>query len=56
MKQLNRNQILGIAFLVIGITAGHLFDSSFIGVPAGVLAAVGVSLILKWMPFKKPQV
>ena len=55
MKKLNQNQILGIGIILIGITASLLNESEslLIGVPSGVAAAVGVGLILKWIPFKK---
>ncbi|WP_156879239.1 hypothetical protein [Salinimicrobium xinjiangense] len=55
MKKLNQNQTIGIGIIVVVITASLLIDSEslLIGVPSGLAAAVGVGLILKWIPFKK---
>ena len=55
MKRLNKNQILGIVIILIGITASILNESGsfLIGIPSGGAAAVGVALILKWIPLKK---
>jgi|25_taG_2_1085351.scaffolds.fasta_scaffold04826_3 hypothetical protein len=55
MTKLNQNQILGVGIILIGITASLLNESEslLIGVPSGVAAAVGVALIIKWIPFKK---
>ena len=55
MKKLNQNQIIGIGIMVLVITASLLIESEslLIGVPSGLAAAVGVGLILKWIPFKK---
>lgn len=57
MKSLNRNQIIGIAILLIVIAISLLFESEsiLIGMPSGALAAVGVGFILKWIPFRKQK-
>ena len=55
MKKLNQNQLIGIGIILVVITASLLIESEslLIGVPSGLAAAVGVGLILKWIPFKK---
>lgn len=55
MANLNKNQIIGIAVVLLGVTASLLNESEnlLIGVPSGLAAAVGVGLILKWVPFRK---
>ena len=55
MKKLNQNQIIGIGIILLVIIASLLIESEslLIGVPSGLAAAVGVGLILKWIPFKK---
>ena len=53
MKRLNQNQIIGIGILLIGISASYFFNSTLMGVISGALAAVGVGLIFKWIPFHR---
>ncbi len=55
MAAFNRYQITGIGFIIAVITVSYLFESKslLIGVTSGIAAAVGVGLILKWIPFKK---
>jgi len=50
---MNTTQIIGIVIVVIGITTSFLVDNVIIGVALGVLSAVGIGLIFKWIPFRK---
>lgn len=50
MKKLNSSQVKGIAILVFGIIAGLLLENSFFQFVSGVLSAVGLSYILKFLP------
>ncbi len=53
MKKLNKYQIIGLGVLLIGITTPFLFKISAIKTISGVISAIGIGLILKWIPFKK---
>lgn len=50
---MNKNQIIGIGLILIGIASYFLLENDFIHVIGGVLCGIGVGLILKWIPFKK---
>ncbi|MDN3619816.1 MULTISPECIES: hypothetical protein [Polaribacter] len=50
---MNKSQIKGIAVLIFAIIAYLLLDNSFMKTASGFLCAVGLGLILKWIPFKK---
>jgi len=52
MIKLNNSQIKGIAILIFAIIASFLLKNSFFQIIIGVLCAVGVSYILKFIPFK----
>ena len=50
---MNKSQIIGIGIGVFGIIAFLLVDNSIIQKTSGVLCAIGLGYILKWIPFKK---
>ena len=56
MKKLNKLQIIGFGVLLIGITTPLLVEISVIKTIAGVTSAIGIGLILKWIPFRKQKV
>jgi len=53
MKKLNKVQLIGIGLVVLGISIPFLVENSLIEIILGVLTAVGVGFIFKWIPFKK---
>ena len=52
MKPLNKLQLIGIFISITFFIVANLFESALVGVPSGMLMAVGVALLLKWLPFK----
>ena len=48
-----KSQIIGIAILVLGIISYILLDNNLMQTISGVLCAVGLGYIFKWIPFKK---
>ena len=53
MKKLNRTQVIGIGIVIIGITTSFLVDNDLLDTTSGVLTAIGIGFIFKWIPFKK---
>ncbi|MDN3494289.1 hypothetical protein [Winogradskyella bathintestinalis] len=50
---MNKSQIKGIAVLIFAIIAYLLLDNNFMQTISGILCAVGLGFIFKWIPFKK---
>ena len=50
---MNKSQIIGIVIIIVGIVAYLLFDNSIIQTTSGILCAIGLGFIFKWIPFKK---
>lgn len=50
---MNKLQIIGIGIGIVGISASLLLDISIIQPISGVLCAIGLALVFKWIPFKK---
>ena len=50
---MNKSQIIGIGIGIVGVIAYLLFDNSIIQTTSGVLCAIGLGFVLKWIPFKK---
>ncbi|WP_299126284.1 hypothetical protein [uncultured Winogradskyella sp.] len=50
---MNKSQTIGIGIIIVGIIAYLLFENSIIQTTSGALCAIGLGLILKWIPFKK---
>jgi multisubunit Na+/H+ antiporter MnhG subunit len=53
MKKLNRSQTIGIGIIVIGLTIYFLSENNFISTLSGVLCAIGLGFVFKWIPFTK---
>lgn len=53
MEKINKTQIIGIAIVTIGIASYFLVENNIIQTTSGILCAIGLGLILKWIPFKK---
>jgi len=53
MKKLYRTQILGIGLILMAISISFLVENSLFETILGVLTAVGVGLMFKWIPFRK---
>jgi len=47
---MNKSQKIGIGILIVGIIAYLLVDNSIIQTTSGVLCAIGLGLICKWIP------
>lgn len=53
---MNKNQLRGIGILFIGIATSFLTNHSILTMLSGLLCAIGLGLILKFIPFnKKPN-
>ena len=52
MKTFNGSQIKGFAIFIFALIAALLLESIFFQTIAGILCAIGVSYILKFIPFK----
>jgi VIT1/CCC1 family predicted Fe2+/Mn2+ transporter len=57
---MNRNQIIGLILAIAGLILGLLWDKSFrysgvFDVFLGVLSAIGVSMVLKFLPLKRKK-
>jgi len=50
---MNKSQKIGIGILIVGIIAYLLVVNSIIQTTSGVLCAIGLGLICKWIPLKK---
>lgn len=50
---MNRNQLIGIGIMLIGIIISVFTDNSILTMLSGFLCAIGLGLILKFIPFKK---
>ena len=55
MKKLNKLQIIGIGILLFGIIIPFLVENNVVEIIAGVIAAIGLGLIFKWIPFRKQK-
>jgi len=55
MKRLNKLQIIGIGILLFGITIPFLVENNVVETIAGVIAAIGIGFIFKWIPFRKQK-
>lgn len=55
MKKLSKLQIIGIGILLVGITIPFLVENNVIETVAGVIAAIGLSFIFEWIPFRKQK-
>lgn len=53
MSKLNSTQLIGIAMVLLGIGTQFLVESHLIQTLLGVLCAIGVGFIFKWIPFRK---
>lgn len=53
MKKLNSFQIIGIGLVILGFSASFFTENNFLGTISGIIAAIGVALILKWFPYTK---
>jgi hypothetical protein len=53
MKNITKLQIAGMFLLLIGILINFLANNTSIETLAGMLSAVGIALIFKWIPFNK---
>ncbi len=53
MEKINKTQIIGIAIVTIGIASYFLVENNITQTTSGILCAIGLGLILKWIPFKK---
>ncbi len=54
--KLTKRQLLGIVLLMAGIAGGYFLDGFPLGFISGIFSATGVTLLLKWMPFKREKV
>lgn len=57
IKSMNKNQIIGLLMAIIGILVGLLWKKSFmygeiLDFLFGVFAAIGISMVLKFLPIK----
>ena len=52
---MNYNQIRGIAIIIFSISGYVLLDNNIMQTLAGVLCAVGLGYIVKWLPIKKQK-
>lgn len=50
---MNKSQTIGIGIIIVGIIAYLLDGNSIIQTASGVLCAIGLGFIFKWIPFKK---
>jgi hypothetical protein len=55
MKNINKTQIIGIGIVIVALTTSILTESTLISTTSGVLTAIGVGFIFKWIPFKKQK-
>jgi hypothetical protein len=53
MKKLNTGQIIGITIILIGFTIHYLTENIIINIISGVLFAIGLGLVFKWIHFGK---
>lgn len=52
---MNKNQLIGIGVLFVGIATSFLANHSILTMLSGFLCAIGLGLILKFIPFKKTK-
>jgi multisubunit Na+/H+ antiporter MnhG subunit len=50
---MTKSQIIGIGIIIIGIIAYLSVDHNIISTLSGVLCAIGLGFIFKWISFKK---
>jgi hypothetical protein len=50
---MKKSQIKGIAIVIFSVLAYLLLDNNLMQTISGVLCAIGLGYILKWIPFKK---
>ena len=55
IKFMKKSQIKGIAIVLFSIIAYLLVDNNLVQTISGVLCAIGLGYILKWIPFKKQK-
>ena len=55
MKKLNKLQIIGIGIILFGIIIPFLVENNIVETIAGVIAAIGIGFIFKWIPFRKQK-
>lgn len=53
MKKLNRAQIIGITIVLIGFAIYYFTVNTIVNTISGVLCAIGLGLVFKWIPFGK---
>ena len=52
MIKLNNTQVKGLAILISSAVASFLIENTLVQILTGILCAVGLSYILKFIPFK----
>ena len=50
---MDQSQIKGVAIIAFSLIGYSLLDNTIMHTISGVLCAVGLGLILKWIPFSK---
>jgi len=50
---MTKSQTIGIGIIIVGIIAYLLFENSIIQTTSGVLCAIGLGFVFKWIPLKK---
>ena len=50
---MNKTQIIGIGIIVFGIAIYFLTENSIPQTISGVLCAIGLGFVFKWIPFRK---
>ncbi|HKJ47922.1 MAG TPA: hypothetical protein VJ973_02475 [Christiangramia sp.] len=53
MKKLNKLQLYGILISISFLIIANLSESTFVDVISGIFVAIGVAMILQWIPFRK---
>ena len=52
---MNRTQLIGIGIMLIGIATSFFSNDNILTTLSGVLCAIGLGFILKFIPFKKTK-